>query len=56
MGVITLALIAANMQDPGTGPNLLVIIGCAFAIAAGRISIQMRLMSLRPRAANALFA
>jgi PiT family inorganic phosphate transporter len=44
MGVITLALIAANMQDAGTGPSLLVIAGCAIAIAAGTYSGGWRII------------
>jgi PiT family inorganic phosphate transporter len=35
MGIITLTLIAANMQEPGSGPELWVIVVCAFAIALG---------------------
>lgn len=35
MGVITLLLIAAQMQEPGTGPHFWVIATCAFAIALG---------------------
>ena len=35
MGVITLLLISAQMQDPGTGPHFWVIATCAFAIALG---------------------
>lgn len=35
MGVITLALIASGMQSSGTGPEVWVIIVCAFAIALG---------------------
>jgi PiT family inorganic phosphate transporter len=35
MGVITLTLIAANMQDPGSGPEFWVIVVCALAIAIG---------------------
>jgi PiT family inorganic phosphate transporter len=35
MGVITLTLIAAGMQDSGTGPALWVITACAIAIAIG---------------------
>ena len=35
MGVITLVLISAGMQGPGTGPQFLVILGCALAIALG---------------------
>jgi PiT family inorganic phosphate transporter len=35
MGVITLTLIAANMQEPGSGPEFWVIVVCALAIAIG---------------------
>ncbi|MBD8020423.1 inorganic phosphate transporter [Brevibacterium gallinarum] len=35
MGVITLLLISAQMQEPGTGPHFWVIATCAFAIAFG---------------------
>lgn len=35
MGVITLALIAAGFQEPGSGPEFWVIAVCALAIAAG---------------------
>ncbi len=35
MGVITLTLIAAGMQDVGSGPQFWVIVACAIAIAAG---------------------
>lgn len=35
MGVITLLLISAQMQNPGTGPHFWVIATCAFAIALG---------------------
>jgi PiT family inorganic phosphate transporter len=35
MGVITLTLIAANMQNPGSGPEFWVIVVCALAIAIG---------------------
>ena len=35
MGVITLTLVAANLQDPGSGPHLWVVISCALAIAIG---------------------
>jgi inorganic phosphate transporter, PiT family len=35
MGVITLTLIAADLQEPGTGPEFWVIVVCAFAIAIG---------------------
>ena len=44
MGVITLALIAANMQDAGTGPTFLVIAACALAIAAGTYSGGWRII------------
>ena len=35
MGIITLVLIAAGTQDPGSGPEFWVIAACAFAIAIG---------------------
>ncbi len=35
MGIITLVLIAAGTQTPGSGPQLWVIAACAFAIAIG---------------------
>jgi PiT family inorganic phosphate transporter len=35
MGVITLTLIAANVQKPGSGPEFWVILVCALAIALG---------------------
>lgn len=35
MGVITLVLVSANLQDHGTGPHLWVIAACALAIALG---------------------
>ncbi|MGR6901476.1 MULTISPECIES: inorganic phosphate transporter [Glutamicibacter] len=35
MGVITLTLVAAGMQEAGTGPHLWVITSCALAIALG---------------------
>ncbi|WP_309131437.1 anion permease [Brevibacterium sp.] len=35
MGVITLVLVSASMQEPGTGPHLWVVVTCAIAIAAG---------------------
>ncbi|TSI19663.1 inorganic phosphate transporter [Brevibacterium aurantiacum] len=35
MGVITLVLVSANLQDHGTGPHLWVITACALAIALG---------------------
>ncbi|MHA3682840.1 anion permease [Leucobacter sp. HY1910] len=44
MGVITLTLVAANLQDPGTGPHLWVIVTCAFAIAIGTYSGGWRII------------
>ena len=44
MGVITLALIAANMQESGTGPQFLVIAACALAIALGTYSGGWRII------------
>lgn len=38
MGIITLTLITANLQDAGTGPHLWVVAACGFAIAAGTYS------------------
>ena len=35
MGVITLVLVSANLQDHGTGPHIWVIAACALAIALG---------------------
>lgn len=35
MGVITLVLVAGNMQESGTGPHIWVITACALAIAGG---------------------
>lgn len=35
MGVITLVLIASQLQEPGTGPHIWVIAACALAIAGG---------------------
>ncbi|MDQ1531167.1 MAG: inorganic phosphate transporter, PiT family [Microbacteriaceae bacterium] len=35
MGVITLTLIAANMQKPGSGPQFWVVLACAIAIGVG---------------------
>ncbi|MGO2026290.1 MAG: inorganic phosphate transporter, partial [Brevibacterium aurantiacum] len=35
MGVITLVLVSANLQDHGTGPHIWVITACALAIALG---------------------
>ena len=44
MGVITLTLVAAGMQEPGTGPHLWVIVTCAFAIALGTYSGGWRII------------
>ena len=44
MGVITLTLVAANMQDPGTGPHLWVVVACALAIAIGTYSGGWRII------------
>ncbi len=44
MGVITLALVAANLQEPGTGPHLWVITTCALAIALGTYSGGWRII------------
>jgi len=44
MGVITLALVAAGAQQPGTGPHLWVIVACAFAIAIGTYSGGWRII------------
>jgi PiT family inorganic phosphate transporter len=44
MGVITLTLVAANLQDPGTGPELWVIVACALAIAIGTYSGGWRII------------
>ena len=44
MGVITLTLVAANLQDPGTGPHIWVITACAFAIALGTYSGGWRII------------
>ena len=35
MGVITLVLVSANLQEQGTGPHIWVITSCALAIALG---------------------
>lgn len=35
MGVITLVLVSADLQEHGTGPHIWVITACAFAIALG---------------------
>lgn len=44
MGVITLTLVAANLQDPGTGPHLWVVVACALAIAIGTYSGGWRII------------
>lgn len=44
MGVITLTLVAANLQDPGTGPHFWVIATCAVAIALGTYSGGWRII------------
>lgn len=44
MGVITLALIAAGFQTPGSGPEFWVIAACAFAIALGTYSGGWRII------------
>ena len=44
MGVITLTLVAANMQEPGTGPHLWVVVACALAIALGTYSGGWRII------------
>ena len=44
MGVITLTLIAAGMQDVDSGPQFWVIVACAIAIAAGTYSGGWRII------------
>ncbi|KAB1644913.1 inorganic phosphate transporter [Gulosibacter chungangensis] len=44
MGVITLTLVAANLQAPGTGPHFWVIAACALAIAIGTYSGGWRII------------
>ncbi|MBA3528991.1 MAG: inorganic phosphate transporter [Propionibacteriaceae bacterium] len=44
MGVITLVLIAANLQAPGTGPQLWVVLAAALAIGLGTYSGGWRIM------------
>ena len=44
MGVITLTLVAANLQEPGTGPQFWVIAACAVAIALGTYSGGWRII------------
>lgn len=44
MGVITLTLVAAGLQTPGTGPHFWVIATCAIAIALGTYSGGWRII------------
>ena len=44
MGIITLVLIAAGTQEPGSGPQFWVIASCAFAIALGTYSGGWRII------------
>ena len=44
MGVITLTLVAAELQEPGTGPHFWVIATCALAIALGTYSGGWRII------------
>ena len=44
MGIITLVLIAAGTQQPGSGPQFWVIAACAFAIAIGTYSGGWRII------------
>ncbi|KQN83650.1 inorganic phosphate transporter [Arthrobacter sp. Leaf69] len=44
MGIITLVLIAAGLQDPGSGPQFWVITSCALAIAIGTYSGGWRII------------
>ena len=44
MGIITLVLISAGTQEPGTGPQFWVITSCAFAIAIGTYSGGWRII------------
>ncbi|GAA3590862.1 low-affinity phosphate transporter PitH [Klugiella xanthotipulae] len=44
MGIITLTLVAANVQEAGTGPQLWVIVSCALAIALGTYSGGWRII------------
>jgi PiT family inorganic phosphate transporter len=44
MGVITLTLIAANLQEPGSGPAFWVVLSCALAIAIGTYSGGWRII------------
>ncbi|MBC9936805.1 MULTISPECIES: inorganic phosphate transporter [unclassified Leucobacter] len=44
MGIITLTLVAAGLQEAGTGPHLWVVISCALAIAIGTYSGGWRII------------
>ncbi|SEH74481.1 MULTISPECIES: inorganic phosphate transporter [unclassified Leifsonia] len=44
MGVITLTLIAAGIQEPGSGPQIWVVVACAMAIALGTYSGGWRII------------
>ncbi|HEY8589932.1 MAG TPA: inorganic phosphate transporter [Naasia sp.] len=44
MGVITLTLIAAGLQESGSGPEFWVVVSCAFAIAIGTYSGGWRII------------
>lgn len=44
MGVITLTLVAADLQDAGTGPQFWVVVACAIAIAVGTYSGGWRII------------
>lgn len=44
MGVITLTLVAAGLQESGTGPHIWVIASCAVAIAVGTYSGGWRII------------
>lgn len=44
MGVITLTLVAAGIQSPGSGPEFWVILSCALAIAIGTYSGGWRII------------
>lgn len=44
MGVITLTLISAGLQPTGSGPEIWVVIACAFAIAIGTYSGGWRII------------
>ncbi len=44
MGVITLTLVAANVQDPDTGPQFWVILSCGLAIGLGTAVGGFRIM------------